>query len=262
METYEILENYYHVHDEEGRLLSRHGSVEFLTTVRYIERYLRPGMKILEIGAGTGRYSHYFASKGYAVGAVELLESNIEKFKANASPGETVTIMRGNATDLSFIGSDNYDITLLLGPMYHLFTGEDQKKALSEALRVTKPGGVLYAAYCMNEATIIQFCFQRGGILKEPYKDLIDPVTFKASSTPEEIFTLYRREEIDALISDLKVKRLHFLGTDMFTNYLREMVDGMDDDMFELYLKYHFAICERADLTGMSHHTLDILRKE
>lgn len=128
METYEILENYYHVHDEDGRLLFRHGSVEFLTTVRYIERYLRPGMKILEIGAGTGRYSHYFARKGYAVDAVELLESNIEKFKANANPGDTVTIMRGNATDLSFIGSDNYDITLLLGPMYHLFTGEDQKK--------------------------------------------------------------------------------------------------------------------------------------
>lgn len=126
---------------------------------------------------------------------------------------------------------------------------------------MTKPGGVLYVAYCMNEATIIQFCFQRGGILKEPYKDLIDPVTFKASSTPEEIFTLYRREEIDALISDLKAERLHYLGTDMFTNYNREMVDGMDDDMFALYLKYHFAICERTDLTGMSYHTLDILKK-
>ncbi|HOP10406.1 MAG TPA: class I SAM-dependent methyltransferase [Oscillospiraceae bacterium] len=262
MEAFEVLTNYYNSYDEDSRLLSRHGSVEFLTTVRYIEKYLRSGMKILEIGAGTGRYSHLFAHKGYTVDAVELIEHNIEKFKINTLPDETVTITQGNAVDLSFIAQNTYDITLLLGPMYHLFADEDKKKALSEALRVTKPNGLLYVAYCMNEATIIQFGFQRGGILKEPYKTLINPITFKASSTPDEIFTLYRKEEIDALISDLKVSRLHFLGTDMFTNYNREMIDNMDDSLFELYLKYHFAICERADLTGMSYHTLDILRKE
>ena len=57
------LEEYYNNHDEEGRLLSRHGQVEYLTTMRYVEKYLRPGMRILEIGAG-GRYSHALARKG------------------------------------------------------------------------------------------------------------------------------------------------------------------------------------------------------
>ncbi len=262
MEAFEVLTKHYNSYNEDGRLLSRHGSVEFLTTVRYIEKYLEHGMQILEIGTGTGRYSHYFARQGYAVDAVELIEHNIELFKANTMPGENVAITQGNAVDLSPFSSNSYDITLLLGPMYHLFIDEDKQKALSEALRVTKPDGLLYVAYCMNEATIIQFCFQRGGFLKDRYKNLIDPVTFKASSTPEEIFTLYRKEEIDALNSNLDVKRLHFLGTDMYTNYNREMIDNMDDNLFELYLKYHFAICERSDLTGMSHHTLDVLRKD
>ena len=48
---------------------------------------------------------------------------------------------------------------MLLGPMYHLFTWEDKIQALSEAVRVTKPGGCLLVAYCMNEPTIIQYAF-------------------------------------------------------------------------------------------------------
>ena len=51
METHYIREFYDHF-DEDGRLASRHGSVEFLTTMHYIHRYLRPGAKVLEIGAG------------------------------------------------------------------------------------------------------------------------------------------------------------------------------------------------------------------
>ena len=37
MDTLELLTNYYSSYDEEGRLLSRHGSVEYLTTMHYIE---------------------------------------------------------------------------------------------------------------------------------------------------------------------------------------------------------------------------------
>ena len=69
METLKALTDYYSGYDEDGRLLSRHGSVEFLTTMRYIEKYLRPGMRILEIGAATGRYSHTLARRGYTVDA-------------------------------------------------------------------------------------------------------------------------------------------------------------------------------------------------
>ena len=101
METKEILANYYENYDEDGRLRSRHGMVEFLTTMRYVSKYLRPGMRILEIGAGTGRYSHTLARQGYRVDAVELLEHNIEIFRRNTLPGEPVTVTQGNAVDLS-----------------------------------------------------------------------------------------------------------------------------------------------------------------
>ena len=84
--------------------------------------------------------------------------------------------------------------------MYYLFTEQDQRQALAEALRVTKVGGIVCVAYCNNDATIIQFAFQNGMIRDPHYKELIDPVTFKCFSTPEELFQLYRREDIDRLM--------------------------------------------------------------
>ena len=62
-------------------------------------------------------------------------------------------------------------------------------------------------------------------------------------------------------MSHFAVKRLHYVGTDMATNYMRACIDEMDDDFFATYLRYHFTICERSDMVGVSHHILDISRK-
>lgn len=262
METYDALKAFYEGYNEDNRLLSRHGAVEYLTTMRYIERYLRPGMRILEIGAATGRYSHALAQKGYHVDAVELLAHNIEAFQANTLPGETVTIRQGNAKDLSPFPNDSYDITLLLGPMYHLFTEEEKLQALSEAIRVTKKGGLIFVAYCGNDATILQFCFLRGMLQDPQYQKLVDPVTFKADSDPAELFELHRKEEVDALRAHFPVTQLHFVATDGYANYIRTPLAEMDEWLYEMYLRYHFATCERQDMVGYSNHTLDIFRKD
>lgn len=261
MDTFEALTKFYSNYDEEGRLLSKHGQVEFLTTMRYIEKYLRPGMRVLEIGAATGRYSHTLARQGYRVDAVELIQHNIDIFNTLTQPGENITIRQGNAMDLSCFEDELFDMTLLLGPMYHLFTVEEQLQALSEAIRVTKKGGIIMAAYCGNDATIVQFCFGRGMLREQRYQELIDFETFKASSDPAELFQLYRIEGIDTLMANFHTRRCHFVGTDMATNYMRSVIDEMDDAFFELYLKYHFTICERADMVGVSHHFLDVFRK-
>lgn len=261
MEVIQALSEFYSNYDEEGRLLSKHGSVELLTTMRYIEKYLRPGMQVLEIGTATGRYSHALARQGYKVDAVELVQHNIDIFRQKTQPGEDITICQGDARDLSFLQEDTYDVTLLLGPMYHLFTEEDQRKALSEALRVTKRGGVLFAAYCGNDATMVQYCFGRGMLKEEKYQKLVNFDTFKAASDPAELFELYRKEDIDALMASFDTDRLHYVGTDMATNYMRECIDNMDENLFQMYLRYHFVICERADSVGVSHHILDIHRK-
>ena len=262
MERIEALKNYYESHDEDMRLAPKRGMVEFLTTIHYVEKYLEKDMKILEIGAGSGRYSHYFAGNGYKVDAVELMECNIEKFKEKTADNEKVTIRQGDALDLSFIPDNSYDITLLLGPMYHLYTDEDKEKAMSEAIRVTKKGGIIFAAYCGNDHTVYHFGFLRGGFKNPEYQNLTDTETFKLSSTPKEIFALYRKEDVDKLMEKFSVKRLHYIGTDMLTRFISSAIDEMSDEEFNMYMKYHLVICERPDMVGATAHILDIFRKE
>ena len=261
MERLEALAAYYSKGKEDGRLLSRHGSVEFITTVNYIEKYLRSGMKILEIGAGTGRYSHYFAQNGYEVDAVELMECNIEVFKAHTTPTENISVAQGDALDLK-IEDEQYDITLLLGPMYHLYTVEDQKKALSEAIRVTKKGGIVFVAYCNSDLTMYQACIGKGILKPARTAHKIDEENFKLFSEPVDVFQLHRKEDIDALMSGFNVTRLHYVGTDMLVHFLRREFSELDDEDFEFYIRYHLSICERPDMIGATNHMLDIFRKE
>lgn len=93
-------------------------------------------------------------------------------------------------------------------------------------------------------------------------KGILDLETFKASSNPEDLFVLHRKSEIEALRANFNVTPLHLVATDGHTNYMRPTIDEMDDFTYNIYLKYHFATCERQDLIGMSNHSLDIFRKE
>ena len=264
METNQYLIEFYNHEHEDGRLASRHGSVEFLTTMGYVERYIKPGDRIIEIGTGTGRYSHALARQGYSVDAIELVQHNIEVFQRNTEPGEQITITQGDALDLSGFSDNTYDITLLLGPMYHLFTKEDKQRVLCEAIRVTKRGGVLFVAYCISDASILVSGFKRKSysIIEFIEKGFIDQQTFSASSEPALIFEIVRKEHIDELMSALPVTRLHYVATDGYAFHMPSEIDAMDDTEFNLFMQYHFATCERADMTGLTAHSLDVFKKD
>ena len=255
------LADYYTNYNENGRLLTPYGRVEFLTTVRYIEKYLRPGMRVIEIGAGTGRYSHYFAQKGYPVTAVELVEHNLSILKSKTIKGEDLTAVQGDAVDLSRFADGSFDVTLLLGPMYHLYRREAQNAALDEAIRVTKPGGVVFVAYCMADPSILGYGFIRHNALQLVRDEMLDPETFQTFSEGKSMFQLYTVADIRELVRDLPVTELSLIAADGYANHMRKTVDEMSKAEYDLYLRYHFATCERQDLIGLSHHTLQILRK-
>lgn len=263
MKTNQYLVDFYNNYDEDNRLMVKHGSVEFLTTMRYIEKYIKSGDHILEIGAGTGKYSHALARKGYNVDAVELVEHNIEIFKKNTQSNEDITIIQGNAMDLSVFPDNEYDITLLLGPLYHLYSLEDKQQALREAIRVTKRGGIIFAAYVISDGCLLDEGFMHGNINISEYikNGLLNSESFTAKSEPKDLFELVRKEDIDDLMSVFPTTRLHYVATDGAALLMREAIDKMDNDTFDLYLKYHFATCEREDLLGVTSHAIDIFRK-
>lgn len=256
------LEQYYNKFNEEKRLNSRHGQVEYRVSMKYIHEYIptdipREEVKILDIGAGTGRYSVALANEGYDVTAVELVKYNLGILK---SKGSTVKAMQGNALNLKKLPSDNFDVTLLFGPMYHLFGKEDKQKALAEARRVTKPGGVILVAYCMNEYGVLTYAFKERHI-GECVEEMRLTEDFHTVSQKENLYDYMRIEDIDALLEDLEVERIKIISPDGPANYMRPFLNQLSEEEFEHFVAYQMATCERMDLIGAGAHTLDILRK-
>ncbi|MGN0533613.1 MAG: class I SAM-dependent methyltransferase [Eubacterium sp.] len=252
--------NYYNRYDEERRLMRKSHMPEYLTTMRYIEKYLNNGAKIIEIGAGTGRYSLALADMGYDVTAVELVPHNINIMRKKVKPNHNIKIYEGNACDLSFIDSNTYDMVLLLGPMYHLFNNEDKHKAISEAIRIAKKGAVIYSSYCNNDTCMYKM-FYKKRILSYLDNGLIEE-DYHAKSSPNEIFELYRKPDIDELMKNYPVTRLHFVGVDMLSYLYNNKLDRLNKREFSEYMKFLSTICEREDLVGFSIHMLDIFRKD
>ena len=256
------LNQFYENYDENGRLLTRAGNVEFTTTMHFIGKYLKPGMRILEVGAATGRYSHTLARMGYRVDAVELVQHNIDIFHSLTQPGENVTIRRGNALDLGCFADNTFDLTLILGPMYHLFEEADRRRALREAVRVTKKGGVIFAAYCMQDAAVLCYGFARNQLNERIREKRIDLTDFSQIHSRLDYFCLDRKESIDALRAGLGVTQLHFAAAEGYAKHIEAALSEMDGQTYELFLRYHLATCQRPDMVGISHHTLDIFRKD
>ena len=264
------LELYYNKFNEEKRLNSRHGQVEFRVSMKYIHQMLdliagerdipedgKHEIKILDIGAGTGRYSVPLAEEGYDVTAVELVKHNLGILK---SKGSSVKAYQGNALKLKRFADETFDLTLLFGPMYHLFGYDDKMQALREAKRVTKRGGIIMVAYCMNEYGVLTYAFKERHILEcVEEKRLTDD--FKTISGMENLYDYMRVEEIDRLVQEAKLTRIKLLSPDGPANYMRPFLNQLTEEEFEHFVQYQMATCERPDLIGAGAHTLDILRR-
>lgn len=253
------LEKYYNKFCEDKRLTRKYGQVEYITSMKYIHDYLDGDCKgkILDIGAGTGRYSVQLANEGYDVTAIEIVKHNLGILKSKKS---TVKAIHGTALDLSRFPENTFDLTLLFGPMYHLYTFSDKVKALQEASRVTNVGGVILVAYCMNEYSVLTYGFKENHIAESVNNKKVDD-TFHVISEPKDLYDYVRLEDIDKINNEVNLERIKIVAADGPANYMRSILKNMDDEAFNLFMKYHFSTCERPDLLGASGHTLDILKK-
>ncbi|MBR6577707.1 MAG: class I SAM-dependent methyltransferase [Clostridia bacterium] len=257
----EMINSFYDGYREDVRLeKSRHGQLEYFTTMHYINKMTAANSSVLEIGAGTGRYSIALAKKGYNVTAVELADKNLEILKKNAKEINNLHCYQGDALDLSRFEDNCFDLTLVLGPMYHLYTKEDMLKALNEALRVTKAEGIIMTAFLSIHAIMhddyLQGNFVEG--LKENFTE-----DFKVKHFTEQLFTGFYIDEFEALFDTLHVKHITTIATDSILE-LAEMTKNfaMSDEDFDLFIKYHLHNCERREYLGSSSHLLHICQKE
>lgn len=253
-----ILEKYYQKFNEDKRLLSRHGQVEFAVSKKYIEEVIgsRRGLDIIDIGAGTGRYSVYLAEAGHNVTAVEIVKKNVSQIKMKS---QKVVAKQGDAKKLKF-ADESFDIALLFGPVYHLFSHEDKLKAINEAKRVVKKGGHILIMYLMNDYAVITYAFKEGNLKKVIEEGKLDK-NFQCRTIEEDLYSYVRVEEIDKLAKEAELERVKIIGVDGATDYIRPIINKLDQEDFETFIKYQLSICERYELLGASSHCLDILKK-
>lgn len=252
----ERVQKTYELFREDTRLnRSRAARVEFLTTVRYIETYLKPGDQILDVGAGAGEYSLYFARKGYAVSALELADNNLRAFRAKLTEKDPVDLVQGNAMDLSRYADDSFDIVLLMGPLYHLSRDEDKLKCISEAKRVCKPRGKIFFAFISNDMVILTEFFHRPDYFSAGE---YDKDTFRLHDFPFVFHTVDRAREV---LCAGGVRVLKEIASDGVSELLEDRINALDEDGYRQYLRYHFYICEKPELLGMSNHLLFIGEK-
>ena len=203
------IEKHYNKHPEDLRLQRRHGIVEFETTMYHLRRLLRPGMLLLDIGAGTGRYASALMAEGY--------------------------------------------------PLYHLIGEEEKLKALREARRVTKPGGLIFVAYLMNEYSILSYCFDEERIGDFLARGIVDH-DFHIQTQEGELYDYVRLEDIDRLDSQAGLERVTIFSPDGPADYMRTRLNRMSDETFAHFLAYQKVVSERPDLIGAGSHVVDVVR--
>ena len=246
----------YEIFDESARLTrSKAANVEFVTTTAYIEKYLKAGDRILDIGAGAGTYSLYFASKGYDVTAVELAENNIKAFKAKMTEKTPVKLHQGNALDLSAFEDASFDIVLLMGPLYHLSDEADRSRRIREAKRVCKQNGTIFFAFINNDMVILTEFFNNKDYFKG---NNYDHETFKLKDFPFVFFTL---PQCLAMLEKENICVKHIVASDGMSEMLEEKINAMDDESYSQYMKYHFYCCEKPEMLGHTNHLLFVGKK-
>lgn len=256
-----MLSDFYAECKEDTRLeRTRHGQLEYFVTMEYIHRYAGKGTKVLEVGAGTGRYSVALAKEGMDVTAVELVESNLEILKKNSEGIKSIKSYQGDATDLSQFADDSFDVTLVFGPMYHLYEAADIHKAIDEAIRVTRKGGtVLFAFLSVYSILAANYLYGNWSVGEEENftKD------YKFRHFEGQLFTGYDIPEFEGLFEKKPVEHITTVGVDWMIESVEARPDfSFSDEDFERFKKWYLTFAEKREMLGVTNHLLYICRKE
>jgi len=258
-----VIENYYdNIYDEWERL-DRH-KLEFDITKRYLDKYIiGQSLEVFDIGGGPGRYSFYLAEKGHKVSLLDLSSRNIEVAKEKAKEFNVglKEYIYGNALELEKY-EQKYDVILLMGPLYHLVKEDQRKLAVEGALRLLKPGGIIFATFISNYAPIQD-------ALKYFYEinDIQDVLRYLKSgeNRPEEGFTsayFSSPSEAKSLMSSYYIKELVFASVENILGSKEKELYSLSDEQYKKWIEIGFRLSTDKNLIGTGEHFLYIGQKE
>lgn len=259
---------HYEQHNEDKRLTATSArKIEFLITTYTLDKYISKEHKILEVGAGTGVYSFYYADKGNEVIATDLTPRHVEIIKEKLSMRDKKVNLYAevvDATDLSRYEAGSFDVITCMGPIYHLTEESLRKRCIEECLRVLKKDGILAIAY-INKHYILNSVMLRDS--KYLNKGFIDKILNTGVIREDEnecfwtdaFFTT--PSEMESLINNYNIQIVDHIATDGITPFVRDYVDKMNDDEYSQWVYYLLNSCRDRDILGMSNHGLLLVKK-
>ena len=248
------LSNYYENYEEDGRLDRDNGhKIEWLTSIKYLEKFIPKGSKILDCCAGTGQYSFWLAEKGFEVTAGDFVSKHTEIMKSSPKSKLLKHIYNGSVLEMPQFSAGQFDVVLCMGAYYHLQDETERIKAIKECLRVLKDGGLFVLAYINRNAVFIN-----------QFKN--DPSTIGRqlaimSNGKNDVFYASDFNEIEEMADKLKIKTIVNVATDGLMYPLIGEINSLDKEQFEKFLNYHFSVCEQPSILGDSMHGLYFGRK-
>jgi ubiquinone/menaquinone biosynthesis C-methylase UbiE len=158
--------------EERGRIAVGFGQLELVRTREILHRYLPgPPARVLDIGGGAGVHAAWLADEGYQVHLVDLTPRHVTVVQEELGT-RGVTAEVGDARHLTQ-PDEAYDVALLLGPLYHLIERTDRVRALREAARVVRPGGIVAAAGITRFASLFDG-LARGFLSDARFKGIVE----------------------------------------------------------------------------------------
>jgi SAM-dependent methyltransferase len=248
------------------RLTRKSGIMEYLTTVRYLEKYLPKGGLVADIGSGPGRYSLWLAEHGYRVVAVDPVESSIRslraRFRTRGLYHKLDAAHVGFAQDLGMLESGSFDAVVCLGgPISHIMSEKERRSAAMELVRIAKPGAPIFASV-MGRFTIF------GGTVGMFQADLDSKYIEKWAETGDYFggygflpFHGFRPDELEGLFGN-KVELLAKTALEGFASYNDRQVEKLmrNKKRWNRWLRIHFSISEEPETIGVSEHYMVVAK--
>jgi len=239
---------------------------EFLITCRMLDRYIKPGDKVLDIGGGPGRYSFYFAQKGCDVTLFDLSPENVKLAEAKGVelnlPVKTIC---GDARTADKLVSGQFDHVLLMGPMYHLLEEADRITAVNAALNLLKPNGIIYISFINLFAGVIELMkiWDSETVIEEVEIDYFKSVVARKSRAWDGFTKTFMMEQSQILpfMSQFPLEKLHLFGQESITSPLENNIMTPPKENVDAWLDFSEELCEREDLLSWSQHLMYVGRK-
>ncbi|MGN1075246.1 MAG: class I SAM-dependent methyltransferase [Eubacteriales bacterium] len=242
---------------------------EFLLTARFLDRYVKKGDRVLDIGGGPGRYSLYLAEKGCEVTLFDLSEENVRFAEREAAArGSTLRTVCGDAREADrLVAEGGFDCVLLMGPLYHLMEETGREAAVRAACRLLKPGGVFFASFISMYAGMIFMNREAPEIVLSDHPAEIEfrQALLAGESFAGDAFTkafFIQPREILPFMARFPLEKLHLFGQEGIMAPNADKISASSPEVVRALTDVSEMLCEREELLSWAEHLMYVGRKK